>query len=199
MDRLDEVLMVAVPLLDRVDDLLETAGAPADHAVWHELRRVRLLPGDAVRAVAALRPGAFDEAAQSLRAGARACAEVADGLPQSGEWSGEAAEAYMAMRARMAERLSGGDDESLDERLEASADLAQALVDWMVQARSALAAGLGRVLASGEAVGLLVGTSAESTDAAEIGALLLRTIADIYDEAGDLLEGSTELATTIPM
>jgi hypothetical protein len=176
MDRLDEVMAVAAPLLSRVDDLLGTAGAPTDHEVWRELRRVRLLPGDAVRAVAALRPGAFDDAVPSLRADARACSAVAAGLPPPGEWGGEAAEAYAEVRGRMAERLSGGDDESLDERLEASADLAQALIDWMVRARADLAVALAGVLASGEAVLLsasdvdMGGASGGAFDAASGGA-----------------------------
>jgi hypothetical protein len=207
MDRLDEVLAVAAPLLSRVDDLLDKAGAPVDHEVWRELRRVRLLPGDAVRAVAALRPGAFDDAVPSLRADARACSAVAAGLPPPGEWGGEAAEAYAEVRGRMAERLSGGDDESLDERLEASADLAQALIDWMVRARADLAVALARVLASGEAVLLSAsevdvgGASGgdEALAAAGVAAFLLRAIAGSYADADDLLQGSAELAEAVPM
>ena len=196
MDRLDELLAVASPLLARVDTLLGERGAPADHEVWRQLRRVRLLPGDAARAVASLRPGEFDDAVGLLRADARACAEVAAGLPPAGDWSGEAAEAYGEVRGRVADRLSG-DGESLDERLEASADLAQALIDWMARARGDLAVALARVLASGEAVALAAGDEPEA--AAAVAAAVLRAIAESYVEADDLLQGSAELSEAIPM
>ncbi|GIF19832.1 uncharacterized protein YukE [Actinoplanes tereljensis] len=203
MDRLDEVLAVCAPLLDQVDDLLATSGAPEGHEVWRELRRVRLLPGDAVRAVAGLRPAEFDETVAELRAEARACAEAAVDLPPPDDWTGEAAEAYDTVRRRVADRLSG-DDESLDERLEATADLAQALADWMTKTRADLAEALAAVLASGEALALAAGagsppTTAETDAAAAVAARTLRTIADNYADADDLLLGSVELAEPIPM
>ncbi|GIM95272.1 hypothetical protein [Paractinoplanes toevensis] len=203
MDRLDEVLAVCAPLLDRVDDLLTTSGAPEGHEVWRELRRVRLLPGDAVRAVAGLRPAEFDETVAELRAEARACAEAAADLPPPDDWTGEAAEAYDAVRRRVADRLSG-DDESLDERLEATADLAQALADWMTKTRADLAEALATVLASGEALALAVSagsppTTVETDAAAAVATRTLRTIADNYADADDLLLGSTDLAEPLPM
>jgi len=201
MDRLDEVLAEAGPLLRRVDAVLTTAGAPVEHAVWAELRRVRLLPGDAAGAVAALRPSSFADAVPELRAGARACVEAAAALPEPGDWTGEAAEAYDDLRRRAAGDLSGG-DESLDERLEATADLAQALADWMVATRDGLAVALAEVLASGEAVSLGADTypplPAESAAAADVAAHVLRTIADDYAEAADLLYGSHDLAEALP-
>lgn len=204
MDRLDDVLATATPLLRRVDDLLSAAGAPAGHAVWRELRRVRMLPGAAAHAVAALRPAAFDEAVPELRAGARACVETAAELPAAGDWTGAAAEAYAEVRDRAAAELSGG-DESLDERLEATADLAQALTDWMAQTRADLAGALAEVLASGEALALTraetpaPASGIETSAAAEVAAHILRTIADDYAEATDLLHGSRGLATAVPM
>jgi hypothetical protein len=195
-DRLDEVLGVAAPLLAQVDAALADQGAPADHEVWRQLRRVRLLPGDAARAVASLRPAEFDDAVDRLRADARACAEVARELPAPGEWDGEAAEAYVEARGRVADRLSG-DGESLDERLEASADLAEALIDWMVRARSELALVLAGLLASVDAATLR--TEDDPLAAAAMAARVLRPIAESYAEADDLLEGSAELAAAIPM
>lgn len=197
MDRLDEVLAVAEPLLARVDRLLETAGAPAGHRLWSELRRVRLLPGDAARAVAALRPAAFGDAVPELRAEARACAEVAADLPPPGSWTGDAAEAYDGLRRRVAERLSG-DGESLDERLEATADLAQALGDWMAKARADLAMALATVLGSQEVVALSNGDAAPDA-AAEVAAHVLQTVAESYADADDLLQGSAGLADAAPM
>jgi hypothetical protein len=203
MDRLDELLAVSTPLLDRVDDLLETSGAPEGHAVWRELRRVRLLPGAAARAVAGLRPAAFDDTVSELRTEARACAEAAADLPPPGDWTGEAADAYETARRRVAGRLSG-DDDSLGERLEATADLAQALTDWMTKTRLDLAGVLATALASGEALTLAAAagsppTTAETDAAATMATQVLRTIADNYADANDLLLGSTDLAAPIPM
>lgn len=204
MDRLDELVRAGRPLLDRVDELLSAAGAPAEHAIWGELRRVRLLPGEATLAVAALRPEALAAAAPELRAQARVCAGVADELPPPDEWSGDAADAYEEVRRRAAAELSGGDD-SLDERLEATADLADALRDWMEQTRSAVADALARVLASGEAVTLSAGAgltpppAEEVLAAAEVAAHLLQVVADNYAYASDLIHGSAALTTAVPM
>src|SRR5919112_3672676 len=88
-DRLDGLLSTAAPLLKRVDEVLTVAGAPPDHRVWSQLRRVRLLPWDAVRAVAALRPGDLQEAAPELRAEARSYAGIAESLPPAGPWSSD--------------------------------------------------------------------------------------------------------------
>ncbi|MGX6605361.1 hypothetical protein ACWKSP_24990 [Micromonosporaceae bacterium Da 78-11] len=220
MDRLDQVLDTARPLLQRVDEVLSLAGAPAGHDMWAELRRVRLLPGDAAQAVAALRPTVFVEAVPELRADARACAQLAGSLPPPDEWTGEAADAYEDVRRRAAAHLGGG-GESLDERLEATADLAQALTEWMQQTRTGLAVTLAGILDSGEAVtlsGSLSGSvsdslsgsfagsgatmpppAAEVLAAAEVAAHVLRSVADNYDHATDLLHGSAQLATATPM
>jgi hypothetical protein len=204
MDRLNELLETARPLLRRVDETLTIAGAPADHSVWGELRRVRLLPGDAARAVAALRPADLVEAAPELRADARACVTLADGLPPPDDWTGDAADAYDEVRRRMAAQLSGG-DESLDERLEATADLAEALREWMEQARTDLSVTLADILNSSEAMTLARPAAApqptpqETEAAADIAAHLLHTVANTYDYATDLIHGSAPLTTPMPM
>jgi len=200
VDQLDLVLQTAGPLLRRVDEVISRVGAPPDHRVWAELRRVRLLPGDAVRAVAALRPAGLTEAAPELRADARACAGIAESLPDAGGWTGDAAESYESARRRTADFLSGG-AESLEERLEATADLADALVEWMGQTRDETAQALAQTLGSAEALQLTddapvdpaAGRMQEA--AAEMAASLLRSIADSYDLAADLLDGSADLAT----
>ncbi|MEU7904163.1 hypothetical protein [Actinoplanes sp. NPDC049118] len=200
MDRLDRVLPTAAPLLCRVDELLAAGGAPADHHVWAELRRVRLLPGDAARSVAVLRPEELLEAAPSLRGNARAYAALATSLPGPGEWTGAAAEAYDVVRRRTAGHLSGG-EESLDARLEASADLADGLVAWMRGSRDAVADALARALSSTEAVLLAeskadLSSSRELDAAAEVGALVLRAVADGCATGADLLRDSADLETT---
>ncbi|MET8147358.1 hypothetical protein ACIBSW_25845 [Actinoplanes sp. NPDC049668] len=200
MDRLDRVLAAAAPLLRRIDDLLAAGGAPADHRVWAELRRVRLLPGDAARGVAALSPRELLDAAPELRGNARAYGALAAALPGPGEWTGAAAEAYDAVRRRTAAHLSGG-GESLSARLEASADLADGLAAWMVDARDAVADALAQALSSAEAVALAGGgpgppSPRELDAAAEIGALVLRAVADGCLAGAALLPNSAELAET---
>jgi hypothetical protein len=204
MDRLDDLLHTARTLLDRVDQMLTVVGAPADHRVWDELRRVRLLPGDATRAVATLRPAALGKAGPEIRAEAQACVAVAAELPAPGEWSGLAADAYDDARRRMADDLSGG-DESLDERLEATADLAEALREWMERTRGGVARVLADAMGSREAAALLTAgrTMPPAEDdivgAAEIAASVLRVIADSYDDAADLIRGSADLTSAVPM
>jgi hypothetical protein len=202
MDHLDHILQTAGPLLRRVDDVLTTTGAPPGHELWTELRRVRLLPGDAVYAVAALRPSELAEVVPELRADARTYAAVAEDLPRPAGWTGDAADAFAQARDRAAEHLSGA-PESLEERLEATADLADALADWMIQLRADLARTLADGLASPEALDLSgydpdpTGT-VESTAAATLAAPILKTIADSYAHAADLLDASAPLANPQP-
>jgi hypothetical protein len=203
MDTLAQVVATAAPLLRRVDDLLSGIGAPPDHQVWTQMRRVRLLPGDAVHAINGLRPADLAEAAPELRADARAYADIAESLPPPGTWTGDAADAYDAARRHAAGHLSGG-LESLDERLEATADLADALVEWMSQSRSAVAETLAGVLSSTAAVSLSSGAAVdpaaarEVLAAADVAERILRTVADSYDLAVDLLDGSAGLVTALP-
>lgn len=201
MDRLDRLLTTAGPLLRRVDDILAVAGAAPDHPVWTELRRVRLLPGDAARAVAALRPEDLGEAAPELRADARAYAVLGASLPAPGEWTGAAADAYDRTRQRVVAHLSGEAD-SLDERLQASAELADALVTWMRSARDTLGETLAEVLSSTEAV-TLSGTTVdpgavrEQEAAAEVAAQVLRTVADGCAAGAELLQASARLVEPV--
>jgi hypothetical protein len=200
MDALDEVMDTAGPLLRRVDELLSNLGAPPDHEVWAAMRRVRLLPGDAAQAVAGLRAGELQEAAPELRADARGYAGIAEALPAPGTWTGDAADAYDTARRRTAQHLSGGAD-SLDERLEATADLADALIEWMDQTRGDLARTLAHVLGSAEALSLSSSaaidpaSTGEVIAAAEVGRRILQTVADNYELAADLLHGSADLAS----
>jgi len=198
MTQLDRLLATAGPLLRQVDEILTAGGAPPDHPVWTELRRVRLLPSDAARAVAALRPEELLDAAPELRADARAYAVLAASLPGPGEWTGAAADAYDAARQRAAEHLSGG-PESLDERLEASADLADALIGWMHTARDAVACALAEVLTSTEAVTLAetkvdLASAHKPEAAAEVATRVLRAVAESYDTGAALLQASANLS-----
>jgi hypothetical protein len=205
MDSLDRVVATAGPLLRRVDEVLGAAGAPAGHRVWPLLRRVRVLTADAVYAVAALRPAALADAVPELRSHAHAYTEVAASLPGPGDWTGEAADSYEAVRHRLAGHLDG----ELVDRLHATARLADDLTHWMQGCRTALAITLAEVLGSAEAV-LLVGTttiggtrSVPGPDvvaaAAEVAARILGTVADGRDRGAELLDGSAELTAVQPV
>lgn len=202
MDRLDRLLGPAVPLLRRVDDILAVAGAPADHEVWGFLRRVRLLPSDAVEAVAALRPAELADAAPELRADARSYAGLAESLPPPGSWSGEAAEAYDASRRHAADTLSGT-PQSLDRRLEATADLADALIEWMEHTRGSLALTLAEVLTSSEALVLAAEpppdpvTPRNTRAAADVAARVLETVAGSYAAVSRLMTDSADLVIPV--
>lgn len=198
-DRLDELVEAAGPLLDRADSVLSVVGAAEGHRVWSELRRVRLLPGDAVRAVCDLRPDAVLESVPELRDYTRAYADLADALPVADTWSGEAAEAYEQARRRAAVHLNGGPD-SLGHRMGATADLGDALAEWMRRTRGDLAMALAEVLGSAEAVTLSAGElppDEEASAAAEVAALLLRTVADNYDRGEQLLDESAALQNAL--
>ncbi|BCY05201.1 hypothetical protein [Actinoplanes sp. L3-i22] len=201
MDRLDHLLTAAEPLLSRVDQVLSAVGAPEGHEVWPELRRVRLLPGDAARAVAALHPAAVADAAPELRAQAQACTDTADTLPLATGWTGDAANAYESARRRAAEQLTAAPD-SLSRRMTATADLADALTDWMTRTRGDLAGALAGVLISAEALTLTAGAGfpqpGETHAAADVAALLLRTVGDSYDQAEDLLADALSLKSPQP-
>ncbi|MFI5934897.1 hypothetical protein [Actinoplanes sp. NPDC051494] len=176
-----------------MDNVLAEGGAPPDHPVWDELRRVRLLPADAVRVVVALRPADLDGSAIAMRATARSCAEVAESLPAPGEWSGAASEEYDQARRVVAERLTAS-PESLDERLDASADLADSMARWMRSARDSVAGALADVLLSTQAMDLEEPVSRATGAAADVAAHILQAVADAYDRAAELSQRSSGLA-----
>jgi hypothetical protein len=202
MDPLDRLLSSAGPLLRRVDDILAAAGAAPDHPVWTELRRVRLLPGAAVPAVALLRPADLLDAAPQLRADAHACAGLAESLPGPGQWTGSAAAAYDATRQRVAAGL-GDDVGGLSTRLRASADVADELAAWMQHARDTVALALAEVMNSTEAITLAeervdLASAAQLQAAAQVATVVLRAVADGCERGADLLRHSVALAEPQP-
>ena len=150
MDHLDRIGPSAEPLLARVDDTLRAAGAAPEHPVWAELRRVRLLPGDAVRTVAALRADTLRSAVPALGAARETVAGMPADLPGPGAWQGPAADRYVAGRDALAAHL----EEDLTGRLDASAAWADSAARWVGDARDRIAVMLAEVLVSAEAVTL---------------------------------------------
>ena len=150
MDHLDRIGPPAESLLARVDDTLRAAGAAPEHPVWAELRRVRLLPGDAVRTVAALRADTLRSAVRALGAARETVAGMPVDLPGPGAWQGPAADRYVAGRDALAAHLG----EDLTGRLDASASWAGSAARWVDDARDRIAVMLAEVLVSAEAVTL---------------------------------------------
>jgi len=184
MDALDYVLPAAAELLRRVDAVLGQTGAPAGHPVLELLRELGALPGDAVGAVAALRPGPLATVRDQLRPLVQAYGSAAAAAGGQVAWSGPAAQAYAHRAGALASQLGDGGSS----RLIDTVAFAEALAAWMVTARTTLARTLAQVLASAEAVSLTV-ISADwlppeaRLAAADIGAEVLGVIAAAYDDA----------------
>ncbi|MEQ4303810.1 hypothetical protein ABNF97_20925 [Plantactinospora sp. B6F1] len=196
MDVLDQLAEPAVALSGRVDDILAVAGAPDGHRIWPLLRRLRVLPGDAVRAVLGLRPGALAAAGGVDADLRRAYREAQAALSAAGSWQGPAAEAYAAHRRGLAGHLTGQAG-----RADATTAYAEAVAGWIADTRYALARTLADVLGSAEAVAVLTAPAGGSKPApwaagpvglpvgaaaAEIGARILATVDEAYDRAEEL-------------
>ncbi|MFC6018618.1 hypothetical protein ACFP2T_20710 [Plantactinospora solaniradicis] len=186
MDLLDQLADPAVDLLGRVDGILAAAGAPDEHRLWPLLRQLRVLPGDAVDAVLALRPAPLTATGAATRTVLGTYDEVRDALVDDGSWQGPAAETFAAHRDALRAYLVDG-VESLTGRLDATAAYAEAVADWIAHTRDALARTLGDVLGSAEAVAVVTartgGGAPVELAAAEIGARVLATVAEAYDRA----------------
>ncbi|MEV0394531.1 hypothetical protein [Polymorphospora rubra] len=192
MDALDQLVRAGAGLLVRVDDVLARSGAPDGDPIWPLLRRLRVLPGDAVRTVAGFDPAplaAAGSALHDLRPGyARGHAAVARNV----DWTGAGADTFDAHRTALTTHLSD-DPDGMGGRLAATAAYAEAVADWLTQSRSTLARTLAAVLTCAEAVTLTAGPTGADPDrddplaAARIGTVLLRAVADVYESGEDLL------------
>ncbi|WP_328850900.1 hypothetical protein OG994_22585 [Micromonospora globbae] len=198
MDALDRLAEPGLDLLRRVDTLL-AAGAPEGHRVWPLLRRMQVLPGEAVRHFLDLRPGPLSGAGHGVRRLVRGYDDVSATLTDPVLWSGPAAEAYAQSRAALLRHLDEGPD-SMVGRLESTAGYADALADWIEGSRLALARALADVLRSSEAVAVVAATSVltgattrsgsvgpRAVEAADIGARVLAVLSVAYDGAETLL------------
>ncbi len=197
MDALDRLAEPGLDLLRRVDNLL-AGGAPEGHRVWPLVRRMQVLPGDALRSFLDLRPAPLAGAGHAVRRHVHgydhACAALTDPLL----WSGSAAAAYGQSRAMLLRHLDEG-PESLVGRLEATAGYADALADWVEGSRLAVARALADVIGSAEAVAGVATpalcrvpshsrpSAPGSAAAAEIAARVLAVLCVAYDGAETLL------------
>ncbi|SCE76220.1 hypothetical protein [Micromonospora chokoriensis] len=196
MDALDRLAEPGLDLLRRVDSLI-AAGVPEGHRVWPLLRRMQVLPGDAVRGFLDLHPAPLADAGHAVRRLVRGYDDVSAALTDAALWSGPAATAYGQQRAALLHHLDEGPD-SLVGRLESTAGYADALADWVEGSRLALARTLADVLRSAEAVAVVAATASGASprpgpvgpgvaDAAEIAARVLAVLCVAYDGAETLL------------
>lgn len=152
---LDRIAPQAGDLLRRVDLVIGSLGVPPGHPVVPLLTRLRLRPGDALRALLDVRPDDLDAAAAGLRRLADSYrADVVAPLHRSvGElgWRGAGFDAF-AERWTVLARHIAADDASMAARLDATADFAESVAGWFVQARRDLAGVLAQALGSSEAV-----------------------------------------------
>ncbi|MFG3703390.1 hypothetical protein ACGF7U_01425 [Micromonospora sp. NPDC047670] len=198
MDTLDRLAEPGLDLLRRVDTLL-AAGAPEGHRVWPLLRRMQVLPGEAVRNFLDLHPTPLADAGNTVRRLVRAYDDASAALADPVLWSGAASSAYGQARAALLRHLDEG-PESLVGRLESTAGYADALADWVEGSRLALARALADVLRSAEAVAVVGATAVPGggqerrgpagpggIEAAEIAARVLAVLCVAYDGAETLL------------
>ncbi|MFG1838756.1 hypothetical protein [Micromonospora sp. NPDC049175] len=196
MDALDRLAEPGLDLLRRVDRLI-AAGVGEGHRVWPLLRRMQVLPGDAVRGFLDLHPAPLAGAGHAVRRLVRGYDDVSAALTDPVLWSGPAATAYGQQRAALLRHLDEGPD-SLVGRLESTAGYADALADWVEGSRLALARTLADVLRSAEAVAVVAATATGPStgpgplgpgvaDAAEIAARVLAVLCVAYDGAETLL------------
>lgn len=198
MDALDRLAEPGLDLLRRVDTLL-AAGASDGHRVWPLLRRMQVLPGEAVRSFIDLHPAPLADAGHAVRRLVRSYDEVSTTLTDPVLWSGPAASAYGQARSALLHHLDAG-PESLVGRLESTAGYADALGAWVEGSRLALARALAEVIRSSEAVAVVAATSVSvgsstrgssavpgGVEAAEIAARVLAVLCVAYDGAETLL------------
>ncbi|MEH1055951.1 hypothetical protein V6U89_12150 [Micromonospora sp. CPCC 206171] len=191
MDALDRLAEPGLELLRRVDHLL-VAGAPEGHRLWPLLRRMQVLPGDALRAFLDLHPAPLTTAGHAVRRLVRGYDDACAALTDPGLWSGPAAAAYDEARSALLRHLDEG-PESLVGRIESTAGYADALAHWVEGSRLAVARALAEVLGSTEAVRVLAATAsggdpASGTGAAaEIATRVLAVLGVAYDGAETLL------------
>ncbi|MCI4063830.1 hypothetical protein MRQ36_15045 [Micromonospora sp. R77] len=192
MDALDRLAEPGLDLLDRVDPLL-ASGVPEAHRLWPLLRRMQVLPGDAVRGFLELHPAPLATAGHAVRRLVRGYDDAGATLADPVAWSGPAASAYDEARGALLRHLDEG-PESLVGRLDSTAGYADALADWVEGSRLALARALADVLRSAEAVTVLAATRPGADTgltgvlaAAEIAVRVLSVLGVAYDGAETLL------------
>jgi hypothetical protein len=203
MDALDRLVEPAGALLRRVEATLAAAGAPEDDPLWPLLRRLRLLPADAVAGVAGWRAAPLEGMLPGLRSLRGRYEQVGDAVPAWPAWEGAGAEMYAvrwaALRAHLAEPADpgpprgpasvvppGAEAGTLAGRLGATIRFTEETADWVARSRRALADALAEVLGCAEAVTVTAGDAGAGPAAARIATHVLGVVADLVDEGQHL-------------
>jgi len=188
MDALDHLAGPAGELLERVDDLLARWGAPDDHPIWPLLRRVCALPGEVCAAVVALSRDPLDAVTRDVGVHVRDYQEVRAALSTPVAWDGAAGDAFAAHRAGLADGAAAAGED-----LAATAAAADEVAEWIDRSRRELAAVLGEVIASAEAVEVVSGSTGAASAAATIGVCVLAAVDTVIDD-GDAILRTTATA-----
>jgi hypothetical protein len=215
MDALDRLVEPAGALLRQVETTLATAGAPEDDPLWPLLRRMRVLPADAVAGVAGWRAEPLEGMLPGLRSLRERYEQAADAAPAWPVWEGAGAETYAArwaaLRAHLADpgpsgapgptgarglsgapgpAAAGGTAEagSVAGRMSATIRFTEELADWVTASRRSMATALAEVLGCAEAVAVTAGGAGAGPAAARIATHLLGVAAGLVDEGQRLYE-----------
>jgi hypothetical protein len=188
VDMLGRIHAAAADLLDRVESVLATQGAPRDHPVWRASRRVGASPEAAVEHFVALDATRLYDAADRIRSDAEVLAVSASAsLRQHDEiaWSGHAADSYSAARDGAASYLA-----DVDDRLRDTAQHVDDVAAWVSRSRDEIARSLALCLSSRQAVTLHTGNDIEASGAAaDVAAHVLTVVGDCVDAAWHLHDG----------
>lgn len=193
---LDRVAPEAGDLLRRVDLVIGSLGVPPSHPLVPLLTRLRLRPGEALRAMLDVRPDDLDAAADSLRrlaAGYRAdVVAPLHGSVGDLDWRGAGYDAFAERWTALARHIAA-DDTSLAARLEATADFAESVAGWYAQTRHALAAVLAETFGSTEAVVL---RSCQALDN-DVAGLRRAVVTGDIEAGGRLVEAAASIGAAV--
>jgi len=193
---LNRIASEAGDLLRRVDLVIGSLGVPPGHPLVPLLTRLRLRPGEALRASLDVRPDDLRAAADSLRrlaAGYRA--DVVVPLHRSaGElgWRGAGYDAFAQRWTGLARHIAA-DDDSMAARLEATADFVESVAGWHVQTRHALAGVLTAAFGSTEAVVL---GSCQALDS-DVAGLRRAVVTGDIEADGRLVEAAASIGAAV--
>ncbi len=197
MDLLDRVAAPGADLLERVDDILMSAGAPGEHPVWALVQRAGVMPSTAFAGITTLASADFSATEAQAAAAASAIRRSVEVVEQPLDSRGAAADGFRSVWSGLKNEIAG--DEGLAGRLAATSAALDRVGDWAAITRRTVAGEVGACLGSAEAVLVRSRSGAPTPDetraAADIGACVLGAVVDAvadgwrrYDEWSHLAE-----------
>lgn len=181
MDLLDRITPAAEDLLARVDAALRVQGAPADHPIWPQLRRLGATPAQALAFFTTVDPVGLRATGAAMQSQAREYALIQ--IPVRVAWDGAGGESYTRLARTLAAHLDAPTDpdgqvRSMTGRLAATASYVEDVADWSASARHGMAHALAEAITSAQAV-------------------TVRSCAALTDDAGPLPAGVVTAAADI--